>query len=514
MQLFPFIDGHQHFAGLRASVGADDSVLGHEVDEPSGATVADPQGALEQRATAATLADHHIDGRLVEFVAFPQFLHQAAVAFVLAFHLHIDQFGHEVLLAAAAAAIDEPRDFVVSQVRALSAEQRAGAGPKEQHVAVAKQFVGAHFIEHHAAVDSAGNLERDPGRQVRFDQTGDHVDGWLLGSEDQVDADRAAFLGQADDVLFHFLAGGHHHVGDFVGHNDDERQLLRNGRPRRVVLRLQAAPQFFLAQLVEVADMADAGAGQERVPLLHLFHPPRQDRLGLLHVRDNGVHEVGQAAVTAEFDHLRVDHDHPHLVGTARHQDRRDDRVQAHALARPGSARDQQVRQGGQVDGQRIARDVFAKKQRDPHFLDLAVGLLDHFAEPHDLPFLVGHFDSDGVFPGYRRDNPNAWHAQRDRQIVRQRRDLGQSQTGFQFDFVLGDHRTGLDFDDAHLEAKVGERLLKDFRLATDLLFLALPIDVLASDKQIDSRQLVVVHDRLAPVFLQFGQHGGAGVMA
>ncbi len=87
------------------------------------------------------------------------------------------------------------------QIRTLAAQQLAGAGRQEQHVAVAQQLVGAHFVQHHAAVRAAGDLERDPGRQVRFDQAGDDVDRRLLRGEDQVDAHRPALLGEPNDVL-------------------------------------------------------------------------------------------------------------------------------------------------------------------------------------------------------------------------------------------------------------------------------------------------------------------------
>ena len=55
-------------------------------------------------------------------------------------------------------------------------------------------------------VPTAGDLEGDPGRHVPLDQAGDDVDDGLLRREDQVHADRARVLGQADDVLLHLLA--------------------------------------------------------------------------------------------------------------------------------------------------------------------------------------------------------------------------------------------------------------------------------------------------------------------
>ena len=59
----------QHLAGVAAVVGADDAVLGHEVDEAAGAAVADAEGALQERRAAALLADDDLDGLLVDGVA-------------------------------------------------------------------------------------------------------------------------------------------------------------------------------------------------------------------------------------------------------------------------------------------------------------------------------------------------------------------------------------------------------------------------------------------------------------
>ena len=53
---------------------------------------------------------------------------------------------------------------------------------------------------------------------------GDDVDRRPLRRQDQVNADRARHLRQAANRFFHFVAGHHHQVGEFVDHDDDERQ--------------------------------------------------------------------------------------------------------------------------------------------------------------------------------------------------------------------------------------------------------------------------------------------------
>jgi hypothetical protein len=76
------------------------------------------------------------------------------------------------------------------------------------------------------------DLEGDAGRDVGLDQAGDHVHRRALGGQDQVDAGGARLLRQARDQLFDLLADDHHHVGEFVDEDDDERQRLQ--RPRRL----------------------------------------------------------------------------------------------------------------------------------------------------------------------------------------------------------------------------------------------------------------------------------------
>ena len=102
------------------------------------------------------------------------------------------------------------------------------AGNQEQHVAVAQQPLGTHFIEHDSRVAAVGHLERDPRRQVALDQAGDDVDHGLLRGQDQVHADGAGELRQADDVLLDLLFGRHHDLGQLVGDDHDVRHVGRD----------------------------------------------------------------------------------------------------------------------------------------------------------------------------------------------------------------------------------------------------------------------------------------------
>ena len=147
-----------------------------------------------------------------------------------------------------------------------------------------------------------------------------------------------------------------------------------------------------------------------------------------------------------------------------------------------------QVRQRGEIDGHRVARDVLAQVDRDAHLLGLAVGLLDDLAEADDLPRGVGHFDADGVLAGNGRDDADARHAQGDGQVVGQAGDLAQPQPGLELDFELGDDRAGLDFYDTDIEAEVAEGLLEDLGLAADVFLLLVEVKSLAGQEQFDAR--------------------------
>ena len=114
-----------------------------------------------------------------------------------------------------------------------------------------------------------------------------------------MDADGPALLGQTNNVLLDILAGGHHQVGDFVGHDDDVRQVQRDAGPLFVVFDLQPVEQLLFAELVVDGDVSYPGPGQQMVTLLHLLDRPGQNRLGLLHVGHDRVHQVRQLSVGA-----------------------------------------------------------------------------------------------------------------------------------------------------------------------------------------------------------------------
>ena len=141
---------------------------------------------------------------------------------------------------------------------------------------------------------------------------------------------------------------------------------------------------------------------QVLVPLVHLVAGPRQQRLGLVHVGDDRVHQVRDLLVLGQLHLLGVDEEHLDLVGPLGHQDRQDHRVQADRFAGTGAAGDQQVGHVGEVEHQRLALDVLAQVEGDLALPRAALDPLDHLAQADHRPAVVGDLDADGRLAGNR----------------------------------------------------------------------------------------------------------------
>lgn len=195
----------------------------------------------------------------------------------------------------------------------------------------------------------------------------------------------------------------------------------------------------------------------------------------------------------AEFDHFGVDHQHADVARGAGHQHRHDQGVQADALTGSGPAGDEQVRHLGEVDREGVTADVLTEENRDPHFLDVGGASLDQLAEADHDPFVVGDLDADGVLAGDRRDDADRRDAQRDREVVLEGGDLGDAESRFEFEFELGNDRTGVDFGDLHVQAEFGEGAFED--RGGDLRFFRQQLEgeVLGFFEQVEVRQFEVV---------------------
>ena len=114
-------------------------------------------------------------------------------------------------------------------------------------------------------------------------------------------------------------------------------------RPRLQAQGLLPAASF-VARLLNCSMLRTPSAAIMLVALLHLVHDAEQRRRGALGVGDDVGDQVRNALVDRELEHLRIDQQQLQLVRRRAHRMRAEQRVQEHALAGAGRARDQQVR--------------------------------------------------------------------------------------------------------------------------------------------------------------------------
>ncbi len=114
----------------------------------------------------------------------------------------------------------------------------------------------------------------------------------------------------------------------------------------------------------------------------------------------------------------------------------------------------------------------------------------DHVAQPDDVAVVVGDFDADGRLAGDRGHDPHAGHGQGDRQVVGQAHDPRDPQAGLELDLELGDHRAGVDLDDADLIAEIEQGPLQQHGPGVDLGFVLLDREGRRGLEHLHRRQL------------------------
>ena len=95
-----------------------------------------------------------------------------------------------------AAAVNTPETSIVPAAGdgALQLGSLAVNGPKQlvataTEIAVADEAFRSDFIEDAPGIDPRGDLKGYAGREVRFDDSGEDVDGGALGRDHEVNAD-------------------------------------------------------------------------------------------------------------------------------------------------------------------------------------------------------------------------------------------------------------------------------------------------------------------------------------
>ena len=216
--------------------------------------------------------------------------------------------------------------------------------------------------------------------------------------------------------------------------------------------------------LVETGQIPHTDGRHQLVAFFHLGHAPVERVRGVLHVGHHRREQVRDAFVHRQFEHLRVDHDQPHLVGLALVEQRQDHGVDTHRLAGTGRARHQQVRHLAQIGHHRVAGNILAQAdgQRRVH---IVIGLgAENLRQAHGLALGVGQLERHARLARHGFDHPDRDQRQRARQILGQIDHLRTLHADRRFKFVTGDDRARIGGDHLHLDAKVGQFLLDEAR--------------------------------------------------
>src|SRR5581483_7269489 len=393
----------QDFAGLAAVRRPDDAVAVHHVENSGGAAIAQPQPPLEGGG-----------GRFAHFQYDPErfLIHRVLLARIQLLGFDFAFFarrGNQVGLVIFRLGLGFPEIhnliyFGFRDECAVNARQARRARRQEKHVAFAEEVLGAHDVENGAAVYAGGDAEADSRREIRFDEPGNYVDARALRREHEVHAHSARHLGEAGDGFFDIASFEHHQVGQFIDQDQHVWQWLEFVlRPRGTVFFVEKVTGLiaeFADFLVVLIDVADALLGEEAEAALHFEDGILQRVRRFAGIRDNGSEQVWNAFVDAEFDPLRVDHDHAHLIRRRFEKDRHDEGVDHDGLARSSGAGDEQVGHGVERRDFDAAVDVLAHRNAEVglggfEFLGFKDG-----AEADDFASCVGDFDADGRFAG------------------------------------------------------------------------------------------------------------------
>ena len=342
------------------------------------------------------------------------------------------------------------------------------AGAHKQHVAITEQLLCALLAQNGARVDFRADAKRHAGREVGFDNAGNHVYGRTLGGHNHVNAGRPRHLGQSLHAAFNIFAGDHHQIGHFVDDDDDIRHGLKLER-LCLIDRLAGffviaghdctgrglAGGFKLGDFFIVAGHAPhAERGHRAVARFHFAHGPFQRDNRFFRIRHHRGEQMRRAVIDRQLEHFRVNHDELTLLRRQRVHDRQDHGVNADGLTRAGGTRDEQMRHLGQISDKWLPANIFAHRHRQPGLGIFERARVQHITQPDGLAAAIGQLDTDGVTP--RHDgNPRALGGHGPGDIIGQIDDARRLHARRRLKFIKRDHRARAHLADLAFDAKV-----------------------------------------------------------
>ena len=180
------------------------------------------------------------------------------------------------------------------------------------------------------------------------------------------------------------------------------------------------------------------------------------------------------SCINAHFYAFGVDKNKAHVVGGRLVKQTDDNGVYTATLTCTRSACDENVRKFSDFHHSRIAVEVFAQSKRCRGFCVVKLGRLNDFAEVYVSSMLIGHFDTDCVFAGDRRDNTHAACLNFHSDIALERRNIAYRSASWHLDaeFVHSKRRTDENIDNF-------ARNIEERKRVDDLFFLLFVVLVL-----------------------------------
>ena len=355
--------------------------------------------------------------------------------------------------------LDKAHDLLalfIRYKRALHTQRLARADGRVEHIAHADELFRAGGIKNDAALKRGRDRKGDAARDVRLHEAGDDIGRRALRRNDEVHTRSAAHLRHAADALLHLFGGAEHEVGQLVDDDDDLRQRLPVG--------------FVLLQGVVACQIAHLRLGKQAVALEHLHDRPLQCAGCLLGVGHDGDEQVRDAIIDAELDHLRVDHDQAHLVRRRLIEQAEDERVHANGLTGAGRTGDEHMRQLGDVADDAVAADVLADGKRELGLGIAECGRVDNIAQADRADDLVRHLDADGRDLVRDRRDAHILHAERERKVTGEVRDLVELHARLELEIVACDRRAARHVADRGIDAEAAQSGIEPVAVEADLL--------------------------------------------
>ncbi|SAJ34031.1 Uncharacterised protein [Enterobacter cloacae] len=182
--------------------------------------------------------------------------------------------------------------FLVANKCTVDTHRRGGVRAGIEHITHPQQRLCTALVKDSTRVNFTRHGKRDTGRDVCLNKTGDNVYGRTLRCQHQVDARRTRFLCQTRNQLFHFLANGHHQVGELIHQHHDVRQFFQHRMLGiHAVTRLPVWVRNRTAHTCRLSDflvitgqVTHAQRRHQLVATLHFIDAPAQCVGGVLHV--------------------------------------------------------------------------------------------------------------------------------------------------------------------------------------------------------------------------------------